>query len=284
MKRTDYLVKYLLLALLVLLVLLVNSLLLQPSAAQNSNARLPQPPRAARTVSPSPTPAPSPSPTRTPLPRAYLDAVRDAQTAEPQEISRNLVAITETEAGLRWQGAGDDRRVLVVTWTNYQGYKGKEGQHLPLPSIWVTTVPELKNFCGRLPRAFRNRTLRLEQLLGLPPGKGNTIFVEMWIKPADLFRPSPDPEIIDHEAVLFPPTSRFLEVKPEHTVWFDDWRQHAYTDAIPYPWTRLGYTYDWGNRRSEVGLSEFVAVKDTDAIVESVKPTLDYCRTTKRRR
>ena len=25
-----------------------------------------------------------------------------------------------------------------------------------------------------------------------------------------------------------------------------------------YPWTRLGYTYDWGNPRNLVGLSEFV--------------------------
>lgn len=281
MKRTDRIVKYLLTAL-----LLVAAGSLTSSGAQRSHARRKQP-RAARTVStPKTAPHAAPAQTKPPLPRAYLEAVRDAEVAEAQEISRQLVAITENEPRLRWRGAGDERRVLVVTWTNYAGYKGQEGKPMTLPArlpaIWVTAVPELKNFCARLPRTFKNRTLRLEQLLGLPPGRGNTIFVEMWVKPADLFRPSPDPEIVDHEAVLAL-TSKYLQVAEVYTAWFEN-NKSTYAGDPPFPWTRLGYTYDWGNRRSEVGLSEFGVAESAGTVIESVTPTLDYCRSAKRRR
>lgn len=281
MKRTNYVVKYL------LVVLLLAAGSLQPTAAQRSNARR-KPHRVTRIVSPptTPMPASSPSSTSTPLPRAYLDAVKDAEVAEPQEISRNLVAITEAQPGLRWRGAGDERRVLVVTWTKFSGYKGMEGKPMTLPArlpaIWVTTVPELKNFCGRLPRAVKNRTLRLEQLLGLPPGRGNTIFVEMWIKPADLFRPSADPEVVDHEAVIAL-ASKYLQVVEVYANWFES-NKSTYTSDPPFPWTRLGYTYDWGNRRTEVGLSEFGVAESAETVIESVTPTLNYCRRAKRRR
>ena len=44
--------------------------------------------------------------------------------------------------------------------------------------------------------------MRLEKLLGLPPNSGKTKFVEIWVRPQDLFRPSPDPEITDCVAEL----------------------------------------------------------------------------------
>lgn len=281
MKRTNYLVRYLLVA---LLLLVAGSLLLQPSGAQRSNARRKRPvPARAASLPPH---AASPSPAKPPLPRAYLNAVKDAETAEPKEISRNLVAINESEPGLLWRGAGDDRRVRVVTWTSYPGYNCQEGRTMKLPqrlpAIWVTAVPELKKFCARLPRRVRNRTLRLEQLLGLPPRRGYTMFVEMWIKPADLFRPSPDPEIVDHEAVLAL-NSKYLRVDEVYGTWFEN-NKSTYTGDPPFPWTRLGYTYDWGNPKSKVGLSEFGVAAGAEAVVESVTPTLDYCRGAQHRR
>jgi hypothetical protein len=35
------------------------------------------------------------------------------------------------------------------------------------------------------------------QLLGMPPNSNDTYFVEVWVKPSDLFRPSVDNEIND---------------------------------------------------------------------------------------
>lgn len=47
---------------------------------------------------------------------------------------------------------------------------------------------------------------------------------------------------------------------------------------VAYPWTRLGYTYDWGNPRADMGLSEFVIKKGAEIAINSVYTTEDYCR------
>jgi hypothetical protein len=87
---------------------------------------------------------------------------------------------------------------------------------------------------------------------------------------------------MDHEAVLTL-ASPYLQVDEKYSKWFED-NKSTYTSDPPFPWTRLGYTYDWGNRRSEVGLSEFGVVASAEAVIESVTPTINYCRSAKRRR
>jgi len=208
----------------------------------------------------------------------YLKAVKDAEVAEPNEISRNLTAIVPTNMDLLWQGEPGNMRVLVVTWTSWKVYNDKEGQPVVIPkNIWVTTVPELKKFCKSKKLAQKEINLRIEQLLGLPPDSGKTIFVEFWVNPDDLFRPSPDPEITDCEAELdFPGSDRFVKVSGDHVKWFNDLKDKSYGEN-GYPWTRLGYTYDWGNPDGEVGLSEFVIRAGASVEIHSVTETQDYC-------
>ncbi len=45
-----------------------------------------------------------------------------------------------------------------------------------------------------------------------------------------------------------------------------------------YPWTRLGYTYDWGNPISEVGLSEFIIDEGATIEIKGVTTNEDYCK------
>jgi len=45
-----------------------------------------------------------------------------------------------------------------------------------------------------------------------------------------------------------------------------------------YPWTRLGYTYDWGSNAGEIGLSEFVLRAGSAALIQSITATNDYCQ------
>lgn len=213
---------------------------------------------------------------------AYVVAVADAETATPGEISRDLVPIVETNENLVWRTKSGKKELLVVTWTSWNGYDEMVGKTMVLTrEVWVTTVPELKDFSreNRLNRLTPEaRTLRLEQLLGLPPNNGKDRFVEMWVSPDDLFRPSPDPEVTDMEAELdFPKSSRFITVSEEHILWFNDLKGKSYGDG-GYPWTRLGYTYDWGNQKSEVGLSEFVIVEGSEVEIHSVTVTADYCK------
>jgi hypothetical protein len=46
-----------------------------------------------------------------------------------------------------------------------------------------------------------------------------------------------------------------------------------------YPWTALGYTYDWNPvSTTPVGPSEFVAHKGARVVFDSIIPTEDFCR------
>jgi hypothetical protein len=233
-------------------------------------------------------------------PQEYLDAVRDAQVVTAKEISRNLVAIgrgkNNNSVLLQWDGVPEKSRVLVLTWTNKPYYDNSVGKDYVLPkdaNVWVTAVPELKYFIVSHPGEISPR--RIEQLLGLPPDNGKTKFVEMWVNPLDMFRPSPDPETTDHEAELRFPTrlSRFVtfndqirivewdsergtDVSYTYQRWFMHRRNTIYYGDYPYPWTRLGYTYDWGNSMSHVGLSEFVILGGSTIGIKSVIPNEEY--------
>lgn len=173
----------------------------------------------------------------------------------------------------------------MVTWTSYPGYDDKVGQETTIGrETWVTAVPELRNFCRDFqPSAEEPLILRLEQLLGLPPMVGKTRVVELWVDPDDLFRPTPDDQITDTVAQLtVPPPSAFDS--EEDYEFARDWYNsqlagQRYDDPKQgYPWTRLGYTFDWGNSESEVGLSEFVIKAKSPAKVERVSSTEEYCQ------
>jgi hypothetical protein len=210
------------------------------------------------------------------LRKRYLEAVVDAVTAEPSEISKNLIAVVRTNPRLIWKNRNDslNARVLVATWTDYNGYDDKIGKSLKLSrEVWVTTVPEVKEFCRR---NHGDQPLRLEQLLGLPPKSGKTKFVEMWVDPRELFRPSADPEITDSEAEIdFRAPNAFVKVSDEYRRWYNDLKSRSYGEN-GYPWTRLGYTYDWGKEDNHIGMSEFVIMPGATVEIDSVIPTTEY--------
>lgn len=209
--------------------------------------------------------------------RKYVMAVKDAEIAGPEEISKNLTAIIESNSNLIWDNLDTNQtRVMVVTWTG-DFYNDKVGESIMVDrDVWVTAVPELRDFCTNYQTKYPYLTLRLKQLLGLPPDTVKSRFVEMWVYPYDLFRPSPDPEISDHEAELTFPESKFLTVSDEYINWFNEQKAGSYGQD-GYPWTRLGYTYDWGNPDSEVGLSEFVISNGSIIEVNGSYTLRDYC-------
>ena len=170
-------------------------------------------------------------------------------------------------------------RVLTVTWTSWAGYDGLVGQNTALArEVWVTAVPELQDAMAldALTLKSRDRKLRLEQMLGLPPGGTKDRFVELWASPDDLFRPSADPEISDCVAELtFPTSPDYVTVSDTHRAWYASLVATSYLEG-GYPWTRLGYTYDWNPDTDEVGLSEFVIRAGADVGVASVTPTEQY--------
>jgi len=204
----------------------------------------------------------------------YQAAVADARTPTTGKINKNLTPIVAYNGNLAWEGAAGASRVKMAALTrNY--YDGREGQDylLSFGELWVTVAPELQRFFQGQPAAPSMR--RLEQLLGLPPDNGYTRIVEFWVNPGDMFRPSPDPEITDTMAELdFPQGSR-TAVADGYRAWFAQTKHARYDTPQPYPWTQLGYTYDWGSA-NHMGLSEFVIEKGSTVGVCRVYAPDDY--------
>lgn len=243
--------------------------------------------------------APPPFPAQTPDAqadaRARFDAaVKDAQVAEPAEIRNTLIPLVRSNGGLVWERAGGRGRVLVATWADEAkaaAYaKALNDRRLiqpPRGEAWVTLVPEGRRYPldGRL--SGDQLTRRVEQLLGLAPAPAEATwrkvkFVEFWVSPADIFRPCADPEITDRECGIFFPAS--LPFNSEHRRWFFERLKSSYEGDVRFPWTRLGYTYDWAEPRERrdpkdnAGLSEFVVRESALIRVNCVVETERYLR------
>jgi len=202
----------------------------------------------------------------------YKSAVIDSMIAEEDEISNQLIDVNEKNNYTRWEKINGHKYVLVVTWTkNVNNYKKNKTIKIFWGDIWVTVVPEIQNW---FKNNYKNEklNLRIEQLLGLPENSGYSHFIELWVSPDDLFRPSPDSEIWDKSAQLeFPENTG-----KSYIDWFNKKIISSYYATRQYPWTRLGYTYDWNPATSEIGLSEFVIQKGSVVIVNSIQSTDDY--------
>lgn len=137
---------------------------------------------------------------------------------------------------------------------------------------WVTKKSEMiqRTKALKLGRFSGERlALRIEQLLGLAPQPqkdSSRVFIEIWVKESDLFRPCRDPEISDLSCSLHFPAGAYATANAAYGTVFQELiknnkRKEPPTDTPSYwaPWTRMGYTYDWHPRnRSHVGMSEYI--------------------------
>lgn len=208
----------------------------------------------------------------TDLQAAYKAAVADAATPTPEEIVTTLTVISAENPALVWEGAAGGR-VKLLTWTGWDGYDGLVGQDTTLSrEVWATVVPELETACRAWGLDGGATTLRLEQLLGLPPDNGKTRFVAVFARPEDLFRPCASGDISASACGLdFAP-----DASAEHRAWVENLRGSSYGEG-GYPWTQLGYTYDWAGGGDEVGLTELVIRAGSSVGVASVSDVATVC-------
>ena len=214
--------------------------------------------------------------------RVYNAAMADAAYPEPDEVYKDLVAITSENKDLIRKTINGEEHILVVSW------KAEKKWYVQDPTsnvyntgnrpIWVSVAPNLQN---RLDwDKVEYKELRLQQLLGLPPTADYKWFVEFWVKPEDLFRPCPDPEITDKECK----SCGYPDSTTQHAQWLKNYRANSYYECElygKYPWTQLGYTYDWfpGNK-THVGLSEFVIKGGCNVVVKGAYATDEYLKRT----
>mmetsp|Transcript_218 Transcript_218/g.750 ORF Transcript_218/g.750 Transcript_218/m.750 type:complete len:320 (-) Transcript_218:40-999(-) len=216
--------------------------------------------------------------------------------------------LLEPDLGLFWAVDNNgNARVLMTAWSRRRHFdscdNGARGYPRPFRSpsslfvipdhwrthatgreIWLTPAPHLLSFC----LAAKSPTwavageaalqLRITQLLGLPPTCTYSDVVSIWVKPSDVFRPCYDPEVEDYECQQDFTGSSRAYVSEEHVKWMTDRERQLQQQVLPaVPWTRLGFTYDWGDQEHHIGLSEYVCKAGADLIVHSVLPALAYC-------
>jgi hypothetical protein len=196
----------------------------------------------------------------------FLRALDDARVATPDEV-RPVWPITRDDPRLQW--STDGSRVLVASLMSQRKFDavfptGAEGEPSPLGStngqeIWVTPVPQLRDFCRGIGLAGPDLALRVNQYLGLRAEWTYPHIVEFWVHPEDLFRPCADPEIDDQACALEGGhRGARASVSRPHHAWYCPKRARSYLEKDGLPWTRLGYTYDWAEGGGEVGASEYV--------------------------
>lgn len=197
----------------------------------------------------------------------YASAIKDAAFAEPEEILP-LVSLTRDDPLVTWDEDGE--RVLLCTWHNDpESYPSGETVTLDQDAVWTFTPDELAQRYKAESGHVSDWDLRLKQLIGLPPDSEYSAFTTFWADPADICRPAcqTDPANGEMQTAL-----DRNSVPESYAAWFNENILYSYFyDA--YPWTRLGYTYDWADNGSEYGLSEFLVRQGAKVEVVDTRTT-----------
>lgn len=198
----------------------------------------------------------------------YTQAVEDAKTIEPEELLPLKTTLTRDDPYAQWNEQGD--RVLVCTWNNTpEDYPDGANLTVGDEPVWVFSGAELAAWYADNAGGVEDWELRLCQLIGLPPDAGYTHFTTLWADPDDLLRPAFDPDVTTNTM------TEDLTGEDWYQSWFADNTAASYGED-GYPWTRLGYTYDWADNGTEYGLTEFILPAGAEATVERTVTTQAY--------
>jgi hypothetical protein len=206
-------------------------------------------------------------------------AIEDASKPEDCEHSKKLTSIKDNKENPRLylRTINGKKQVLMVTLKREcepnnpsiscyeQGQSYTVSKNLnPKKGLWVTAVPEIKEFVrDYLSKSQDKENLapllssRLEQYLGLRPQY--EYFIEIWVNKDDLIRPCSNSTVDDTTCGVSTPGSPY------------DPRSNT-----TYPFTGLGYTYDWGNSETDIGASEFIVKPGATVTIFSKKNTSEY--------
>lgn len=216
--------------------------------------------------------------------REYYEAVRDSAVYAPSKL--RLLKPLEVDA---------KGNVLVVALGPDPFPKGTM---TTTREIWVTLVPEVQTKCKQY---GPDAPMRLRQLLGLPPysPKAYTVFNTFTVPAGSVFRPAPDPETATKLPCPgtaswtgngFPPNCG--NVFPQgtadaHIQWMAGNSLFSYQETdhpsgsqptVGYPWTHLGYTFNYHSGDDRYGASEYVVMKGTIIDVVSSASIAEYCK------
>ncbi len=200
----------------------------------------------------------------------YTQAMEDSMLAEESEILP-LVEITPDSDQVTWDENGE--KVLMIFWNDDpDSYIAGEPFYVSeYGEVWAFTDQEIETWYQKNKDDVTDWDLRFKQLIGLPEDEAYTHFTSVWVNPDDLIRPAYETDIT--RQVTADDLAR--EDVGEYQEWFDDNIQFSYYDSA-YPWTRMGYTYDWADNGTEYGLSEFMILPGSEIEVTWTVPTDEF--------
>lgn len=198
--------------------------------------------------------------------QAMLDRQKEVYERATEEILANggaQVVDTDLDPVLQAELDGEGK-LMVVAWKSAHAandYYEPVGTIYELTSDFLTWVVQVSEYEEKAHALKLDRlkgqalALRLEQLLGLPPEADTTkVFMVMKVRGEDLFRPCRDPDIADCACSLNFPGGYYAHLSPYDTVY-----EGLVESQKGFPWTRMGYTFDWRARsRDHFGLSEYI--------------------------
>ncbi|SEW36124.1 hypothetical protein [Chitinophaga arvensicola] len=224
---------------------------------------------------------PEPKPPVYTMDQLYAQAVDNAMIADSSEITDALWPITPDNPDLQWKTINGQPYVLMGTFMRFpSSYPVGDSINTVWGESWLFIPKQMKTRIGPGFTPTSDTITRICQLLGLPPvnAKTNTHIATMWVNASRLYRPAGNPSITTKTTGAVPVSG----VSADFTTWFNNYIIFAYyrpltsaTDAH-YPWTRLGYTYDWAPGANRVGLSEYVMQPSSGAWVEQVSRAADF--------
>ena len=175
------------------------------------------------------------------------------------------------------------KNATVVTLTSYPYKPGTTT--VPI-YVWVTQVPEVQQIC----RGFSGDVQQsLVQLLGLIPNTKLGNFVIMNVAEGQIIRPAANPDPTTPLPCSAPAPPNCGEEFPKgvdstYVSWFANKALSAWVVSEPsqppvgYPWTRLGYTYNWKPGADKYGASEYVIKPGSSVTVRDIVRFDKYCR------
>jgi len=196
----------------------------------------------------------------------WAAAMSDAVFSEDSEVVE-LVCLTQEDPQVVWDETGE--RVLLVTWHSYEE-PCEPGDSLEHNDIWATSLGELTDWYQENGSGVTDWQLRFAQLLGMPNDGRCTRFSAFWVSPAEVIRPA---YVTDVTAQMENGYDQVTD--PEYRAWFDGNIIYSYFEG-GYPWTRLGYTYDWSGGDSPYGLTEFLIADGSKTEVVFTCSTKDF--------
>jgi hypothetical protein len=200
----------------------------------------------------------------------YQQAIKDSMTIEPEEV----LPVVKLAKDSNLATFNDQNEVLLVTWHRHpDSYIAGHQTTLKYGPVWTFTDKEITQWYQKNKNGVQDWQLRFKQLIGLPVNSQYTHFTAMWVPLEKIKRPAYSDDITKEVTAV-----KFNENADKTFVqWFNSNIIGSYFEGA-YPWTRLGYTYDWLEDDIEYGLSEFLVVKDTTVNIEFTYTTQEFIK------